>query len=160
MKRNNFIIISIIVAVPIFLCSIWILSRGLHQDDWKKRTTPLPKETRDLLCSRFGLSQEDVLCSGKDIYALDFMPTIQDTFKPYETYHIKSSEAATYEEVEEKIGTFKYECEQVVHQADGLSYFRCFYDLRGDKKFIITIFYTYPEEAVMRLGITNRFDDD
>lgn len=160
MKRIGVFVISLVVVISVLVCSIPYLNQALHRNDWKKRTTPLPKETRDLLCDRFGLPPEVSLCSSnKDVYALDFMPTIRDTFRPYEAYGTESNEAATYDQVEKKIGIFKYECEPVVHQADGFTYFVCLYDLRGDREFIITVFYTYPEMAVVRLGSTSRFDE-
>ena len=87
------------------------------------------------------------------------MIIIGDTFRPYEIYGMESSEAATYDEVEEKIGAFKYECEPVVHQANGLTCFRYSYDLRGDREFVMTFLYTHPEKAVMRIMSTSRFDD-
>jgi hypothetical protein len=34
---------------------------------------------------------------------------------------------------------------------DGLTFFACSYDLRGDRKFVMTFLYTYPEKAVMRI---------
>jgi hypothetical protein len=157
------ILVRIIIAIPVLvLLALYILyiSQIPPQDDWKERTTPLPKETRDLLCSRLGLSSNDHLCNGnKDVYALDFVRIIGDTFRPYEKYGIQSSEAATYDDVEKKIGKFKYECEPDVHQADGLTYFYCSYDLRGDREFVMTFLYTYPEKAVMRIMSTSRFDD-
>ncbi len=160
MKRKEIIVISTTSVLLILVLSILYLNQVSRSNDWEKRTTPLPKTTVDLLCRNFALSLDDVLCNGKkDVYVLDFMKVVRDAFRPYETYEIESSEAATYEEVEEKIGMFKYECEPVETTGDGFSYFRCFYDLRGDRKFIITIFYTYPEMAVMRLGITSRFED-
>ena len=160
MKRSSVFLISLIVIAFAVLFSILYASRVRSQDDWKKRTTPLPQETRNVLCSRFELSSNDDLCnSDKDVYALDFAKLMRDTFRPYEELHIESSKAATYDEVEERIGSFQYECEPVTNQADGLSYFVCLYDLRGDREFITTIFFNYPEKAVMSLGFTSRFED-
>jgi hypothetical protein len=161
MRKKILITVRIIVAIPVLVLLVLYINRALHQDDWKERTTPLPEETRDLLCSRFELSPDDPLCNGKkDVYAPDFVRIIKDTSRPYEEYRIQSSEAATYDDVEEKIGKFKYECEPDVHQADGLTYFICSYDLRGDREFVMAFLYTYPEKAVMRIMSTSRFDDD
>ena len=161
MKRKFTIIIgSILIATPILICLLLYTNRSIHQNDWEKRTTPLPKETKDLLCSRFELLPEDPLCSdNKNVYALDFVDIIRDTFRPYETNNVESSEAATYDDVEDKIGMFKYECESVETTGEGFSYFVCYYDLRGDRKFIIAIFYTYPDMAVMRINSTSRYYD-
>lgn len=160
MKQNRitiFLLLAICLAVSL---ALFYIGQTARRDEWKKRTTPLPVETIKLLCNSFGLSLQNSLCNGRrEVYGLDFMNIIRDTFRPYEAYGIPRSEAATYKEVEQKIGRFKYECEPVVHQADGFSYFRCFYDLRGDRAFIMTIFYSYPEEAVVRITSTNRFKD-
>jgi len=154
MRRNIFI--GIIVAIPILICLILSIIQASHQDDWKKRTTPLPEETRELLCSNFGIPPEDSLCSAnKEIYAVDFLRIILDTFRPYEEYETDSSEAATYDDVEKMLGSFKYQCGPDVHQADGLTYFSCSYDLRGDREFVMTFLYTYPEKAVMRIMSTS-----
>jgi len=130
------------------------------RDDWKQRTTPLLQETRDLLCSSFGLPPDDCLCNGnKDVYADDFVDTIKDAFRPYEEYRTQSSEAATYDDVEKKIGKFKYECEPAETTGDGLTFFTCSYDLRGDREFVMTFLYTYPEKAVMRIMSTSTIYD-
>ncbi len=101
MPKNT--LIRIIVLIPVLILLALYLNQMLHQDDWKERTTPLPKETRDLLCSRFGLSSDDRLCnSRKNVYATDFVDTIVHAFRPYEEYRTQSSEAATYNDVEEK----------------------------------------------------------
>lgn len=160
MKRRSITFISLIFAITSTIGLIVILNQVSHRDDWKKRTTPLPKETTDLLCNSFDLPREDLLCNGNaDVYGLDFFGIIQDTFKPFQTYELESNEAATYDEVEQKLGTFRYECEPVVYQADGFTYFVCYYDLRGDRKFIMAIVYTYPEMAVARITGTSRYGD-
>ena len=82
-----------------------------------------------------------------------FFNIIMDTFRPYEPYQTPSDEAATYDEVNEKIGDFIIGCGNVQHQADGFSFFLCDYDLRGDKAFPIRIMYTYPEMAAIRISM-------
>ena len=132
-----------------------------YGDDWKQRTTPLPNETVAQLCTSFGLEKDMPLCNGKrDVYGPDFYEIIRDTFRPYESYEIPSSEAATYDEVEKKIGMFEYECESVATTGDGFSFFRCRYDLRGDREFIIGILYTYPDNAVFRINTPMGFDGE
>jgi hypothetical protein len=156
--RKNILTAVWVLFVLVFLALY--ISQASHQDDWKERTTPLSEETRDLLCSRFGLSSDDPLCNGKkDVYAADFVEVVEDAFRPYEWYGIPSSEAATYDEVEEKIGKFKYECEPTETTGDGLTYFVCSYDLRGDREFVMTFIYTYPEKSVMRIMSTSTVYD-
>jgi hypothetical protein len=153
------------IGVLILLCTVGIsyshLHRYLHRDDWKAKTTPLPKETVDILCKNFELEKDHSLCSGKkDVYGPDFIDIIRDDFRPYEAYETKSSEAATYDEVEEKIGIFKYECESVVTEGDGFTYFICDYDLRGDEEFPIGIIFTYPEMATFRIMLSMGYDGE
>ena len=160
MRKYILITIRIIVIVTTLVLLVLYINHALHQADWKKTTTPLPKETRDLLCSHFELSSDDPLCNGnKAVYAPDFVDIIETTFRPYEAYGIPSSEAATYDAVEEKIGTFRYGCETPETNGNGLISFTCSYDLRGDRKFIMTFLYTYPEKAVKRIMSTSTIYD-
>jgi len=153
MRKN--IQVLIIVVIPVFILLALFINQVSHQDDWKRRTTPLPKETRDLLCSGFRLSSDHPLCNGKkEVYAPDFVRIAESTFRPYEANGIPSSEAATYDDVEQIIGRFQYGCEPAETTGDGLTFFTCSYDLRGDREFVMTFLYTYPEKAVMRIMST------
>jgi hypothetical protein len=153
-------IFGTIVGLPVVICTIGYLILISHNDDWKKETTPLPLETITTLCGNFNLPQEHRLCDGKgDVYAPDFTRIIVETFRPYEEYQINSAESATYEEVEKKIGTYKFKCGSVITNGDGFSYFECYYDFRGDRFSTLMIIFSYPENAVFRVtGIVG--DDD
>lgn len=160
MKRFSAVLIILAITILGFFFFIPNFKQLLRQESWKERTTPLPKETIDLLCHSFELSPDDSLCNGRgEVYGLDFFDIIRDAFRPYMEYEIVSSEAATYDDVEKKIGMFRYECEPVVQEADGFTYFVCFYDLRGDRAFIIAIVYSYPDMAVWRMNSTSRLGD-
>lgn len=129
-------------------------------DDWKQRTTPLPLESVKVLCENFNI-EKNSLCTGKKaVYGPDFYDVIRDTFRPYQQYEINSSEATTYEEVEKKIGIFRYECEPIVTTGDGFTFFSCSYDLRGDRKFVIEIMYTYPDNAAFRMNAPMGYDGE
>lgn len=152
-------LLCIAIGIPVLFFGYVNFIR--YGDNWKQRTTPLSRETTATLCDHFDLEKDHPLCAGKkDVYGPEFYRIIRDTFRPYQAYEIPSSEAATYDEVEEKIGTFRYECEPIVHQADGLAYFRCFYDLRGDKVLKIVITFTYPEKAVLQIDTPMGFDGE
>lgn len=56
----------------------------------------------------------------------------------------------TYEEIDERLGTYEYECEPVVQPADGKDYYVCHYDFAGDKVFSFIVFY-YADGEIMRL---------
>jgi len=160
MKNIEKILLSLCACIVllIFTCGL-ILT--LRSDDWKKRTTPLPYETVTALCAKLGLAKDHSLCNGrKEVYAPDFHDILRDTFRPYEAYEIDSSEAATYEEVEKKIGVFKYECDDVATTGDGFSFYSCRYDLRGDREFIIGIMYTYPDNTVFRINTPMGYDGE
>lgn len=124
----------------------------VHRNDWKERTTPLPQSTVHMLCANFDLDETNKLCNGREvIYGPDFYKIIVESFRPYEWKGSKE-DAASYDEVERKIGQFKYDCESVVTEGDGFSYFVCYYDLRGDREFIIGNFFSYPDNLVYRIN--------
>ena len=150
-----------LITLILLLILVYVFVDALRRDNWRKRTTPLPPETVSTLCANFDLEKDHPLCNGKqDVYGPDFNKIIRDTFRPYEAYDIESSEAATFDEVEKKIGKFKYECDPVVETGDGFTYFRCRYDLRGDREFITGIMYTYPDNAVFRINTPMGFDGE
>jgi hypothetical protein len=153
------ILLCITIGAPLMFYGYLYFIR--YGDHWKQRTTPLPRETVAILCTNFALDKNHLLCSAKeDVYGPDFYKIIRDTFRPYEAYEIASNEAATFDEVDEKIGMFKYECEPVVYQADGFTYFNCLYDLHGDREFIMGIMFTYPDNAVFRINTPMGFDGE
>jgi hypothetical protein len=148
MKLNK-TIFGIIISI-LLLLGICVIVRfvSISQQDSLLRasTSPLPLETIDILCNNFEIDENHKLCDGeKDIYSWDFSDIFQDSLLP------KEGNPATYEEVERTLGVFKYECEPVVHQADGLSYFRCSYDLIGDRIHHISIYFSHPEDIIFRV---------
>jgi hypothetical protein len=160
MKKAEKILLSLVACVVllVFTCGLVLT---LRSDDWKKRTTPLSPATVETLCTNFGLTKDHSLCNGrKEGYGPDYYDLIRDTFRPYEEYHIASSEAATYDEVKRKIGMFEYDCESVATTGDGFSFFICDDDLRGDREFIIGIMYTYPDNAVFRIMTPMGYDGE
>lgn len=156
--RKFLVTLSVVTVISIFTCLVLVV---LRQDDWKKRTTPLPGETVNILCTNLQLGENHSLCIGRNkVYGPDFYDILRDTFRPYEEYEIPSSEASTYEEVEKILGSFKYECDDVETTGDGFSFFSCRYDLRGDREFIIGIIYSYPDQAVFRINTPMGFDSE
>ena len=144
--------ISIFSIPLLFFLTIESIVDYYHRNDWKEITTPLPTSTTQLLCDKFDLSLDDKLCNGKsEIYGPDFYDTIKMAFKPFEDKESKN-EAATYSEVENKIGKFRYMCEPSITDSTNFSYYRCFYDLCGDKKYVIVIMFTYPDDLVYRIS--------
>jgi len=140
-------ILAIVFCFALFLVSF------LRRDDWKKETTPLPRKTVTVLCKNLSLNNQHPLCNdSKDVYAIDFAETLENTFLP------ENGNPATYQEVENVIGNFKIECQQVVHlPASGYSYYRCFYDLNGDGYWRYAFYFYYPDEKLfsIRAGSPN-----
>jgi hypothetical protein len=157
-RKITFVTLCLIIGIPLLFYGY--LHFILYGDSWKEKTTPLPQESVRTLCKNFDLEKNSICAEKKPVYGPDFYNIIRDTFRPYEEYKIKSNGAATYDEVEEKIGAFKYECEPIVHQADGLVYFRCFYDLRGDRILKIVITFTSPEKAVLQIDTPMGYDGE
>lgn len=153
-KKPNILIFAIAVlftALVVYLLIDFVLI-GIHKNDWKTHTTPLSKETIEYLCSKFELESTNALCNGRgDVFGPDFYDVILSTFKPYWNEDQDNQNAATLETVEAKIGRFMVGCESVVINSDGLSYYICDYDLRGDGVFILGIMFSFPENKVIRI---------
>lgn len=95
---------------------------------------PLKSEVVQDICLRFDLPSNDSRCQfDAVVYSDDFNNTISDALKT------TNSRQLTFDQVEEKLGRYRYECEPKVTQADGTQSFRCYYDLQGDKIFRIGI---------------------
>lgn len=148
-----------IVGLAILAFIIVILNFGSNRNNWKEKTTPLSVETIKILCQNFDIGTSPLCNRKSDVYGPDFYRTITDAFRPSDEYNINDGEPATYKEVEERIGAFRYGCEPVATTGDGFSYFTCFYDLRGDRFWIIAIFFTYPEESVFRITTSSLYED-
>ena len=162
MKMNNKILkyIGTTILLLVLVCLVTEIVLFIrYQREWKKHTTPLPEETIAILCENFDLKPDHRLCSGKkEVYGPDFYKIIRESFRPYDQYNINSNEAASFDEVDKKIGKFKYECDPILTTGDGFSYFVCRYDLRGDREYIIGMMFSYPDNAAFRMS-TPMIDD-
>lgn len=161
MRQKN--VFTLLILLGMMVCiGIPVVGRYLRTDSWKNGTSPLPAYTIATLCSNFDLEEKDPLCSGKnDVYAPDFFATIRETFRPEIEYGLNTAEGiTTYEDVESKLGMFKYECEPLTIQTSPkLTYFRCGYDLRGDRVSLIGIYFRSPENTVYRMDTLVGQDD-
>jgi hypothetical protein len=143
------------IGIPILLFAIFIIVGNIdtyiHRNDWKARTSPLDAGSVAQLCSDLGLSAQDDLCNGSaPVYGPDFYHDINNVFRPYKEFGEKD-QAATYAEVKAVLGPYKTDCEDVVTNGDGFTYFECNYDIRGDGEFTIGISFTYPDNLVYRI---------
>jgi|WetSurSiteA1Bulk_404760.scaffolds.fasta_scaffold24138_2 hypothetical protein len=150
--RNFLIVLSVIITIFNIFIIILNINTYLHRNDWKERTTPLPVTTIRNLCINFNIENDNPLCDGKkNIYNRDFFETIIDSLRPY--WHKQDKVGtATFVVVEEKLGEYKIECESIITEGDGFSYYTCSYDLRGDGSYILYIWFTYPDNFVYRIN--------
>jgi hypothetical protein len=128
------IIITVIILIPFLYGALLIGLELPHRLSWRDRTSPLSETTVKDICLKFNLSQQDARCKqGAVIYAPDFFQTIRSDF-----IH-SNGESVTYDYVQEKIGKYQYEREPMIMDRSGNEYFRCRYDLRGDRVYPIGI---------------------
>jgi hypothetical protein len=112
---------------------------------WRERTTPLESEVAADMCEKFNLPDDDLRCQPKAVvYAPDFFRTIGETFQP------ANGDWAIYDEVEVLLGAYKFDQEPITIQSDGTEYFRCWYDLRGDRVYPIVISF-YSDGRLWRI---------
>ncbi len=139
--------------IIIVSCGIFFGLGYFTNDNWKKNTTPLPEKTINILCENFELDQKDALCNHKRmIYAPDFFSVIRKSLRPEIEFGWDAANMVTYQDVDNKLGLFKFECEPLTSQDHPkLDYFRCGYDLRGDGVSIIGIYFKHPENTVYRM---------
>lgn len=145
------IICSLLFGTGIFTGIVLSIDTMVEFRTWKEKTTPLDNTVVQNLCAVFELSPYDSVCSLSDaVYGPDFFPIVLETFTP------KNGNWATFDEVEEMIGTYKYYCEELIKTGDGIEFFVCWYDFNGDHMFPISIFY-YSDGNIMKIvaNVTN-----
>ena len=138
------------ISVAILLCSVilyFIVPLAVHiyttlqryneriasQSDYTKITTPLPRSIVDDICSKFEIDPNDTRClPGAVSYGPDFFEDIKSYFKGL------PRQDQTFATVEEKLGPYLISCEK----PDNEGYYSCSYDLRGDGRYRIGVFFT------------------
>lgn len=144
------ILLILMYAVGLILLTGFAMGFDAYRDltQWRERTSPLDPAVVNDICQKFGLPESDDRCKpGAVVYAPDFFNTIGGTFQP------ENGEWATYDQVEEKLGEYKYEEEPITKVSDGTEYFVAWYDLRGDRVYPIVIFF-YSDGSLMRIIAT------
>ena len=135
------IIVLFIVAIAFLLGCVFPLSwvaRNLiyeqsHKDDWRETTTPLNTEILIDICVRFDITEHDHLCnSSNPIYAPDLFPHISEYIE---------TRNSNYNEVQLLLGNYQSDLEPKVLLGNGEEYFRSWYDLNGDGKTALVIFF-------------------
>jgi hypothetical protein len=101
--------------------------------DYTKRTTPLPQNTINDICEKFALNPNDVRCQpGAIVYGPDFFKEIKKYF------HDLPKQENIVPIVDKNLGTYLVACE-ITDKNGGQG---CRYDLRGDGKYTIIIYFT------------------
>ena len=136
------VVIVILFGICLVVGGLPVVVRRLTMPKMHEVTSPLNAEVAHDLCQKLNLSEDDPPCRpGAIVFAPDFFPVVKALFKDGET---------TYDDVQEKLGTYLYKCEPTVTQADGTAYFVCRYDFKGDEAFPVVFFFT-ENGVLMRL---------
>lgn len=134
--------VVLIIAVPTIVSHI--TKPKVHEV-----TSPLEAVVVQDLCQKLALSEDDPLCQpGAIVYAPDFFPAVRASFEPGIT---------TYDDVQEKLGSYQYKRGALVTQADGTAYFVCDYDFHGDRVFPVSFF--FKENGVLERIVATVGDD-
>jgi hypothetical protein len=108
-------------------------ARVAESCDYTKRTTPLSQKVINDVCLKFVLNPNDRRCQpGAVVYGPDFFPDIEKFFKELPKQEI------IVPIVDEKLGAYLVNCEKVTKTGD----YRCKYDLKGDGRYSIAIYFT------------------
>lgn len=143
-------LLVLIYAVGLILLTGIAMGYDAYKDitQWRERTSPLDPAVVSDICQKFDIPEGDDRCKpGAVVYAPDFFSTIGETFQP------ENREWATYDQVEEKLGEYKYNEEPITKVSDGTEYFRAWYDLHRDRVYPIVIFF-YSDGRLMRIIAT------
>jgi hypothetical protein len=131
-RAAKFLLILTAITVGLFQCLIILIVGStvfsrLTKPTVKEVTSPLETAVVLDLCSALAMPQDSRVCQpGAVVYAPDFFPAVRASFQPGQS---------TYEDVQSKLARYQYEYEPVVTTASGYSYFRAWYDFRGDRVF-------------------------
>ena len=131
--------IGCLLILGILLCAgvIWGTDY-LQWRRWKNSTSPLPEEVRLDLCQKFIYPNHEPICSSSGTYAYEFYPFILNQFE---------SGMTDYSEVEEVLGDYQWETDTDIPFA-GRYYFIVSYDLRGDRKSALLLFFYQDDEKL------------
>jgi len=146
--------VYVVGAVLLFACMTSIIAvptivNRLTRPKVHEVTSPLKTDVVRDLCQKLALSEDDPLCQpGAIVYAPDFFPAVRASFEVGVT---------TYEDVQEKLGSYQYKRGALVTQADGTAYFVCDYDFNGDRVFPVSFFFT--ENGVLERIVATVGDD-
>ena len=149
MSRRFFIAnLALLLAISCG-CTLPISIARLRMPDLSKYTTPLDSETIQDICMNFEIKDNRLCTQDRPVYAPDFFPIILSTFE---------RGVSTRDDVKAKLGRYEYGCEPPTYVPRlELTYYRCAYDLNGDRVFFVGIWYL-DNDVVWRM--TGTIGDD
>ncbi|MBI3174693.1 MAG: hypothetical protein HYZ25_13295 [Chloroflexi bacterium] len=144
MRHNKKKVITYLILFAIFMLTVCVYglpffieiyndikayeTRASYRDNYKLHTTPLAQDTILDICTKLKISNKSKSCvAGATVYAPELFDEIKEYFKGL------PKQNKTFDTVREYLGNYLVECEK----PDPDGYYRCKYDLRGDKMYPI-----------------------
>lgn len=103
-----------------------------YRSDYTLHTKPLSEEVIEEICTKLEIKDASEHCQPDAIvYAPDFFDEIKIYFNDL------PEKEKTYENVENVLGEYFVNCEE----SDSDGYYRCKYDLLGDRKYLVFFYF-------------------
>lgn len=145
MAKRLVAIVCLAALVSLSGCSLPISISRLRKPDLSKYTTPLTSEVVQDICEQFAVKEAELCKQTGPVYAPDFFPMILSSFQ---------REVSTRRDVEAKLGRYEYACEPPTYVSSlDASYYRCSYDLNGDRVFPVVMWY-YENDVLWQVTAT------
>ncbi len=142
------ILMVIACLLAVVTTSAMLFSVFLEYTTWREHTSPLSDSVIIDLCNKMDIPIDDPICKpGAIVYGPDFYQHIRRELL---------SDATNFDEVERLLGDYKISCESPQKLYDGSSYYLCDYDIRGDRVYLISVFFD-DNDTVFRI-ISDIFD--
>lgn len=106
-------------------------TRMAYRNNYKLHTTPLSNDVVDDICSKLAIKSSSENCKSNTVYAPEFFDEIKTYFRNV------PDQDKTYLNVDKILGTYLVYCEPPVPDGSYKGYYRCEYDIKGDKVFFI-----------------------
>ncbi len=133
-------VMTIVFLCFVFICGLFGTGIVLMLADLRSAITlrqltrPLGPEVAQDICMKFDIPSTDPRCQTNAlVYASDFRETITDKLGT------TNQRQLTFDEVQGMLGKYLYKREPLTTESDGTQYFRCWYDLQGDRLYPIII---------------------
>lgn len=155
MKRVATFGLAFLILSGLSIGVIWLLRPNIGYQERielsKNLSSPLPSSTIENLCQKMNLSRTNSLCNNSmEVYSVDFYDEIESYLRP------TPEKQVAFSSVEELLGQYAWgECSL---NNDGSQ--RCYYDIRGDQIFIITVIFNEDKsmEKLLLPKIAEKYD--